>query len=171
MLFMESLGGIGSINHSESEETLKTSEKRGSAITYKIITLVFSGLTGLSAFGLLGLSIWTLYDLEYYALLDQMEVIGYICIGFAIINIITSVVFKKNMYVFILFSFLTAIFGSFQFIVFAVSPFGVADKVNNGLLGHFQYIITFVMSLITLLLTYLYIIISRKEELREKEYV
>ncbi len=165
---MESLSGLESINHSKSEETLKFSEKRGSVNTFKAISLIFSGLLGIFAFGIFG-QFWSLADSEYYALLFRIRVIGYICTGFAFITIITNFIFKKNMFLFISFSFLTAIFGSFQFIVFAISPFGVADKINNGLLGHFQYIISFVMSLITLISVYLYIISSRKRDMRKKE--
>lgn len=164
---MESLGGLEFINHSKSEETL-SSEKRGSVNAFKVISMIFSGLIGLSTFGILGGVFWLLYDLDYFALLAQMEVIGYICTGFAIINIVMSLVFK-NEFVFIICSFLTSIFGSFQFIVFAISPFGVADKINNGLLSHFQYIISFVLSLVLLIFTYLYIFSSRKKELRKKE--
>ena len=162
MLSVESLSGLNSISQSKSEETLKVSKDRDSVIAFKMITLIFSGLTGIATLELFGGMLWSLDDLEYYALLDQIEVIGYICTGFVVVNIVTSLVFKRNMLVFIIFSFLTAIFGSFQFIVFAISPFGVADKVN-GLLGHYQYVITFVMSLMLLIFTYVYIIVSRKK--------
>ncbi|NPD89651.1 MAG: hypothetical protein HGN29_13125 [Asgard group archaeon] len=165
---METLSGSGLIDNSESKETLKVLEKRGSVNKYKVISLIFSGLTGIFAFGIFG-QFWSLADANYQALLFRINVIGYICTGFAIINIVMSLVFKENMFVFIIFSCLTAIFGSFQFIVFAISPFGVADKINRGVLGHYQYIITFVLSLITLIFVYLHIISSRKKEMREKE--
>ena len=159
MLFMESLGGLEFTSHPESEETSKTSEKIGPVEVLRIISLIFSGLTGLTALGLFGGAFWSLIDLNYYALLSQMDAIGYICLVFAIINVLTSLIFKKNLYVFIIFSFLTAIFGSFQFIVFAISPFG------HGVFGHFQYVISFAMSLLTLISTYLYIITnSRKRD-------
>jgi len=160
---MESLGGLEFTSHPESEETSKTSEKIGPVEVLRIISLIFSGLTGLSALGLFGGAFWSLIDLNYYALLSQMDAIGYICLVFAIINVLTSLIFKKNLYVFIVSSFLTSIFGSFQFIVFAISPF------SHGVFGHYQYVISFVLSLILLVLVYAYIFSSRKEEMREKD--
>lgn len=163
MLFMESLSGVGKLNNSDSEEAAKALRKKDSVETFKIITLIFSGLTGLFAIGLFG-QFWSLADPVYYALLFRIQVIGYVCISLAIINIVTSLIFKKDMIMFLSFSFLIAIFGSSQFIIFASSPFGVADKINNGIIGHYQYILSFVLGLLTLILVCLYIINSRKKK-------
>jgi len=158
---MESYSGVVLNDHSETEETQKSSVVKDPAIKYKILSLVFCGLTGISAVGLFGGSLWMLYDLEYFALIDQMNVVGYICAGFALASIILSLIFKMNMYVFVIFSFSTAIFGSFQFIVFAISPF------REGLIGHYQYIISFVLSLILLVFTYVYVVESKNRKLQK----
>ncbi|MHA1952561.1 MAG: hypothetical protein ACXAAM_02955 [Candidatus Heimdallarchaeaceae archaeon] len=160
---MESLSGVETPNNSDSEETVEVLRKWDSVDILKAITLIFNGLTGLFAFGMFG-QFWSLADPNYESLLFKIRVIGYICAGFAIINIVTSFIFKKNMFLFLSFSFLTVIFGSSQFIVFASSPFGVADKINNGLIGHYQYIISLVLSLILLIFVFLYIISLRKKE-------
>lgn len=154
---MESLGRLESICHSGSEEALDVSKKRDVVNVLKVISLIFNGLTGYAAFGFFG-AFWSLIDPDYQALLSQMAVIGYICTGFAVLTIMLSLIFKKNEFVFITLSFSTAIFGSFQFVVFAISPF------RHGLRGHFQYSITLVLSLIILILTYVYIAESRKKK-------
>ncbi len=158
---MESHGGVVLNDHSKTEETLKSSVEKNPAIKYKILTLVFCGLTGMSAFGLFGGSLWMLYDLEYFALIDQMNMIGYIYSGFALASITLNLIFKKNMYVFVILSFSTATFGSFQLIIFAISPF------REGLFGHYQYVISFVLSLILLVFTYVYVVESKNRNLKK----
>ena len=165
MLSMESFRGIETIDQTESEKTLRLTEKGVSANTLKIISLILSSLTGISAFGIFG-QFWSLYDLDYFALLSKLDVLGYICAGFAVLNILVNLVFRKNRYVFIICTILTSISSSLQFIVLATSPFGVSYEASNGLLTHFQYIITFTMGLITSLVVYLYIIRSRKRKRR-----
>jgi hypothetical protein len=159
---MESLSGLDSINHSETEKALD-SEKKGSIDSIKVISLIFSGLAGLAACGLFGGIFWSLADPVYEALLFRTRVLGYICIGFALINIAINLVFKKYMFLFLPFSFLTIIFGASQMTIFAISPFGVADKINAGLLAHYQYILSFGLSLTALVFVCLYIINSRKK--------
>ncbi|MHA1622855.1 MAG: hypothetical protein ACTSVO_12015 [Candidatus Heimdallarchaeaceae archaeon] len=115
----------------------------------------------MASVNLFGRTRWLLADVYYVALLAQLAAIGFFCAFFAVSNIVLSLVFRRNKYIFVILSFLITIFGSFQFIVFTISPFGVADKINAGLIVHFQYIISFVLSLITLAMEYLYVISSR----------
>jgi hypothetical protein len=159
---MESLSGFDSINHSESEKN-PISEKKGSISSIKVISLIFGGLAGLAACGLFGGIFYSLADPVYYALLFRTRVLGYICVGFALINIAINLIFKKYMFLFLPFSFLTIIFGASQMTIFAFSPFGIADKINNGLLTHYQYVLSFGLSLIALVFVCLYIINSRKK--------
>ncbi|MHA1199305.1 MAG: hypothetical protein ACTSQF_08160 [Candidatus Heimdallarchaeaceae archaeon] len=153
---MESIGRSESTNHLTSKKTLFSKIKRFMN-PLKLISLFLCLLIGEASFGLFGGMFWSLDDLEYYALLGQMNLIGYICAGFAVLTIVLSLIFKKNDFIFVIFSFLTAIFGSFQFIVFAISPF------REGLFGHYQYIITFALGMLILMSTYLYVITSRKK--------
>ena len=157
---MDSSSGLESTDHSESKVYLNISKKNDVANISKILSLFFCGIIGFVALGMFGVFM-SLDDPNYYALLSQMQIIGYICSGFALMVILLSLIFKKNMLVFVSFSFLTAIFGSFQFIVFAISPFGLVEG-SSCLFNHVQYVITFVLSLIVLILTYLHIIGTKK---------
>lgn len=163
MLFVESLSGLDTNNPLETEKTLD-SKKKGFVYSIKIISLICSGLAGLAACGLFGGIFWSLADPVYYTLLFRTRVLGYICISFAFINIAINIIFKKYMFLFLTFSFLTIIFGASQLIIFAISPFGAADKTSNGLLTHYQYVLSFGLSLTTLVLVCLYILSSRKKK-------
>ncbi|MHA1397892.1 MAG: hypothetical protein ACTSSF_09330, partial [Candidatus Heimdallarchaeaceae archaeon] len=79
---------------------------------------------------------WLLADVYYVALLAQLAAIGFFCAFFAASNIVLSLVFRINKYLFVTLSFLITIFGSFQLILFALSPF--AEYFWVDFLDHYQ---------------------------------
>jgi hypothetical protein len=159
---MESSGETSS-THLESEVSLLAKIKHF-IHPLKLVALFLCLLIGIAAVGLFGGVYWLLHDLDYFALTDQLTIIGFICAGFAALNIVLTLIFRKSDYIFVMFSFFTTIFGSFQFIVFAVSPF--AKYFLMYFFDHYQYKLSFSLSLILLTLTYLYVFKSRKKKQR-----
>ncbi len=126
---------------------------------FKIISLIVIGMTGfLSGFEPFGGILLLLIDAVYSQLIQIISIVGYICATCAFITIVITVIFKENSWVFTILSFITAILGSLQFSIFAVSPFGEYSFT------HFQYVIPFFTSILSILFVYLHIIITKRRK-------
>ncbi len=81
----------------------------------KIISLVFSGITGIFASNYFG--VYFMHGGGYKQKVQINHIIGYICAACAIITIVTTVIFKNSNLVFMISTFITAILGSLPFFI------------------------------------------------------
>ena len=126
---------------------------------FKIISLVFCGITGfLSVFEPFGGIFLMLIDAVYSQLIQIISIVGYICGACALITIVITVIFKDNSWVFTISTFVTAILGSLQFFIFAVSPFG------EYVFSHYQYVVPLFTSILSILFFFLHIILTKRRE-------
>ncbi len=130
---------------------------QGSPNIFKILSLVFSGITGFFAFGIIGVYIGP-PGAEYLQMIQVNRIIGFICAACALLTIVITVIFKNNNLVFMISTFITAILGSLQFIIFA------AYSTGYSLFSHIQYVIPLFTSILSILFLYLHVIITKKRK-------
>ncbi len=124
---------------------------------FKTLSLIGICMTWfLSVFEPFGGIFLLLIDAVYSQLIQIISIVGYICAICAFITIVITVIFKDNSWVFTISTFVTAILGSLQFIIFAVSPFG------EHAFSHYQYVIPLFTSILSILFVYVHIILTKK---------
>ena len=126
---------------------------------FKIISLVFIGITGFFAFGIIGVYIGP-SNAEYLQMIQINSIIGFICAACALITIVITLIFKNSNLVFMISTFITAILGSLQFIIFA------AYSTGYGIFSHYQYVIPLFTSILSILFFFLYVFLTKR---RKKE--
>ena len=143
----------------ENNKEISPNKLQISPNIFKILSLIIIGITGflsgLEPFG--GIFMATL-DAVYWQLIQIIIIVSYICGACALITIVISVIFKDNDWVFTISTFVTAILGSLQFFIFAVSPFGEIA------IHHFQYVIPLYTSILSIIFVYVYLILTKGRE-------
>ncbi len=142
-----------SINYTEesSQNKLQVSPN-----IFKILSLVSSGLTGLFAFGIMGVYIFPA-DAGYLKMMQINSIVGYICAAFALITIVITVIFKNNNLVFMTSTFITAILGSLLIVIFVV-------YTRYDVFSHYQYVVPLFTSILSISFFFLYIFLTKRRE-------
>jgi hypothetical protein len=125
---------------------------------FKILSLVSSGLTGLFAFGIMGIYIFPA-DAGYLKMMQINSIVGYICAACALITIVITVIFKNNNLVFMISTFITAILGSLLIVIFVA-------YTRYDVFSHYQYVVPLFTSILSISFFFLYIFLTKR---RKKE--